>query len=179
MVGKLFFNIIQTKCFVLKPEKVCKKSSWWGKCVQSEWKKKAHLRDPIPYWLVFLFSIAKMSVEWDKRVLFKKMLIGTNRDFLFIAECWKLSTNMCLSPLILLYLFRKTYVLSWFPNKELILYLILQKNCFIFELRCEFFFAQRFLPILVSKKKVINNLSLWISCFMLSGACIEDFLHSK
>ncbi|XP_046640418.1 group 3 secretory phospholipase A2-like isoform X2 [Daphnia pulicaria] len=49
LVGKLFFNIIQIKCFVLKPEKVCKKSSWWGKCTQNEWKKKAHLRDPIPY----------------------------------------------------------------------------------------------------------------------------------
>lgn len=49
LVGKLFFNIIQIKCFVLKPEKVCKKSSWWGKCTQNEWKKRAHLRDPIPY----------------------------------------------------------------------------------------------------------------------------------
>ncbi|XP_057378704.1 group 3 secretory phospholipase A2-like isoform X1 [Daphnia carinata] len=49
LVGKLFFNIIQIKCFVLKPEKVCKKSSWWGKCTQNEWRKRAHLRDPIPY----------------------------------------------------------------------------------------------------------------------------------
>lgn len=45
MVGKLFFNIIQTKCFVLKPEPVCKKYSWWGKCVKNGYRKRAHLRN--------------------------------------------------------------------------------------------------------------------------------------
>jgi len=49
LVGKLFFNIIQTKCFVLKPEKMCKKTSWWGKCLKTELKKKAYIRNPIPY----------------------------------------------------------------------------------------------------------------------------------
>lgn len=32
LVGKLFFNIVQTKCFVLKPQKTCKEKTWWGKC---------------------------------------------------------------------------------------------------------------------------------------------------
>jgi len=45
MVGKLFFNIIQTKCFVLKPEKVCKKSLWWGKCLKKKIINRAYLRD--------------------------------------------------------------------------------------------------------------------------------------
>jgi len=49
IVGKVFFNVIQTKCFVLKPEKVCTKSSWWGKCLKYEVKKQAHVRDPVPY----------------------------------------------------------------------------------------------------------------------------------
>lgn len=45
MVGKLFFNIVQTKCFVLKPEAVCKQRSWWGKCERKVRRKRAHLRD--------------------------------------------------------------------------------------------------------------------------------------
>ncbi|XP_037032405.1 uncharacterized protein LOC119071570 isoform X2 [Bradysia coprophila] len=45
MVGKLFFNIVQTKCFVLKPERICKKRSWWGKCEKKVVRKRAHLRD--------------------------------------------------------------------------------------------------------------------------------------
>ena len=49
MVGKVFFNVIQTKCFVLKPEKQCRKRSWWGKCLDYGYVKTAHLRDPIPY----------------------------------------------------------------------------------------------------------------------------------
>ncbi|CAL8115534.1 unnamed protein product [Orchesella dallaii] len=48
-VGKLFFNVVQTKCFVLKPEKHCAKRSWFGKCVKFEYRKQAHLRDPTPY----------------------------------------------------------------------------------------------------------------------------------
>lgn len=44
MVGKLFFNIVQTKCFVLKPEKYCKEHSWWGSCVNEGVRKRAHLR---------------------------------------------------------------------------------------------------------------------------------------
>ncbi|CAD7087836.1 unnamed protein product [Hermetia illucens] len=45
LVGKLFFNIVQTKCFVLKPEKVCKRTSWWGKCEERSLRKRAHIRD--------------------------------------------------------------------------------------------------------------------------------------
>ncbi|XP_055314669.1 uncharacterized protein LOC129575320 isoform X1 [Sitodiplosis mosellana] len=45
MVGKLFFNIVQTKCFVLKPEKYCKSHSWWGACESEGTRKRAHLRN--------------------------------------------------------------------------------------------------------------------------------------
>lgn len=50
MVGKLFFNIVQSKCFVLKPEKTCTKRSWWGKCEKMVKRKRAHLRDNRKFW---------------------------------------------------------------------------------------------------------------------------------
>jgi hypothetical protein len=50
LIGKLFFNIVQTKCFVLKPEKLCVKRSWWGKCLKHAYRKQAYLRDNVPYW---------------------------------------------------------------------------------------------------------------------------------
>ncbi|XP_045782209.1 uncharacterized protein LOC123878878 isoform X2 [Maniola jurtina] len=49
MVGKLFFNIVQTKCFILKPVKVCTHRSWWGKCLGRGVMKQAFLRDNLPY----------------------------------------------------------------------------------------------------------------------------------
>jgi secretory phospholipase A2 len=49
MVGKLFFNVVQTKCFVLKNEKVCKKYSWWGKCLRYKRQKQAYLRDNLSF----------------------------------------------------------------------------------------------------------------------------------
>uniref|UniRef100_A0A224XFH7 Phospholipase A2 n=1 Tax=Panstrongylus lignarius TaxID=156445 RepID=A0A224XFH7_9HEMI len=49
LVGKLFFNVVQTKCFVLKAEKICTKRSWWGKCQKHEYKKLAHIRNNLSY----------------------------------------------------------------------------------------------------------------------------------
>ncbi|KAI8426995.1 hypothetical protein MSG28_014644 [Choristoneura fumiferana] len=49
MVGKLFFNVVQTRCFVLKPVKSCTRRSWWGRCLQREYTKHAYLRDNLPY----------------------------------------------------------------------------------------------------------------------------------
>ncbi|XP_053679159.1 uncharacterized protein LOC128730151 [Anopheles nili] len=45
LVGKLFFNIVQMKCFVLKPVTVCEKRSFWGKCEKKSRRKRAFLRD--------------------------------------------------------------------------------------------------------------------------------------
>ncbi|XP_026314349.1 uncharacterized protein LOC113226054 [Hyposmocoma kahamanoa] len=49
MVGKVFFNVVQTKCFVLKPVKMCTQRSWWGKCLRRGYMKQAFLRDNLPY----------------------------------------------------------------------------------------------------------------------------------
>ncbi|KAL0852850.1 hypothetical protein ABMA27_012648 [Loxostege sticticalis] len=49
MVGKLFFNVVQTKCFVLKPVKICTQRSWWGRCLRRGYTKQAFLRDNLPY----------------------------------------------------------------------------------------------------------------------------------
>lgn len=44
LVGKLFFNVMQMKCFVFKPETVCTKKSWWGTCERKGRRKRAVLR---------------------------------------------------------------------------------------------------------------------------------------
>ncbi|XP_044252995.1 uncharacterized protein LOC123003971 isoform X3 [Tribolium madens] len=49
LVGKLFFNVVQTKCFVIKPRKICVKSTWWGQCEKYKHIKQAILRDNLPY----------------------------------------------------------------------------------------------------------------------------------
>ncbi|KAJ0169841.1 hypothetical protein K1T71_014447 [Dendrolimus kikuchii] len=49
MVGKLFFNVVQTKCFILKRVKACTRRSWWGKCIEKRYTKQAFLRDNLPY----------------------------------------------------------------------------------------------------------------------------------
>lgn len=48
-VGKLFFNMIQSKCFILKPESVCVQKTWWGECTKYEYTKTAILKDNQPY----------------------------------------------------------------------------------------------------------------------------------
>nr|XP_012222494.1 PREDICTED: uncharacterized protein LOC105672262 isoform X2 [Linepithema humile]XP_012222495.1 PREDICTED: uncharacterized protein LOC105672262 isoform X2 [Linepithema humile] len=48
-IGKIFFDVLQSKCFVLKPQKVCVKRSWWGKCLHYEYRKQAYVRDNVPY----------------------------------------------------------------------------------------------------------------------------------
>lgn len=48
-IGKIFFDVLRTKCFVLKSQKVCTKRSWWGKCHHHEYRKQAYIRDNVPY----------------------------------------------------------------------------------------------------------------------------------
>lgn len=48
-VGKLFFNVVQTKCFILKPETICVKRTAKGECLEYEYRKTAHLKDNLPY----------------------------------------------------------------------------------------------------------------------------------
>lgn len=49
LVGKLFFNVVQMKCFVLKTEKNCVKRSWWGRCLKHEKQLTAHMKDVLTY----------------------------------------------------------------------------------------------------------------------------------
>ncbi|XP_013397180.1 uncharacterized protein LOC106163978 [Lingula anatina] len=46
MVGRMYFNVIQMKCFIFKRERVCKKKSWWGKCIKYGRRKIAYIRSP-------------------------------------------------------------------------------------------------------------------------------------
>ncbi|KAK9752815.1 Phospholipase A2 [Popillia japonica] len=48
IVGKIFFNWVQTKCFVIKRKRLC--AEWEGtKCVKKQTVKKAVLRTNLPY----------------------------------------------------------------------------------------------------------------------------------
>ncbi|KAK0085204.1 hypothetical protein PV325_005617 [Microctonus aethiopoides] len=49
LIGKIFFDYTQTKCFILKPNKVCLRTSWWGKCERYKYRKQAILRKNIAY----------------------------------------------------------------------------------------------------------------------------------
>ncbi|XP_065156217.1 uncharacterized protein GIIIspla2 isoform X2 [Atheta coriaria] len=44
VVGKIFFNIVQTKCFVIKKKPVCRERTWRGKCIKKKSIKQAVLR---------------------------------------------------------------------------------------------------------------------------------------
>ena len=48
-VGRLFFNLIQTPCFVLETETVCTEKTWWGKCIKEEEREIAKAKVPRPY----------------------------------------------------------------------------------------------------------------------------------
>ena len=48
-VGRIFFNVIRTQCYIYKMEKVCLERTWWGKCTKEETLKKAEWREIMPY----------------------------------------------------------------------------------------------------------------------------------
>ncbi|KAJ6216531.1 hypothetical protein RDWZM_007688 [Blomia tropicalis] len=49
LVGKIFFNVVQTKCFMFQMDEICQDRSWWGTCVTSKRRKRAVFRDPMTY----------------------------------------------------------------------------------------------------------------------------------
>ncbi|XP_053211946.1 group 3 secretory phospholipase A2-like [Panonychus citri] len=49
LVGKMFFNIVQTKCFIFTKESTCKRRSWWGKCIKMGKIRKAVIKDGLNY----------------------------------------------------------------------------------------------------------------------------------
>ncbi|KAL8580979.1 hypothetical protein ACOMHN_017545 [Nucella lapillus] len=44
MVGKIFFNVVGSKCFKFTRERACKRRDWWGKCKKYGFTKVAHPR---------------------------------------------------------------------------------------------------------------------------------------
>ncbi|XP_013107965.1 group 3 secretory phospholipase A2 [Stomoxys calcitrans] len=44
-IGQLFFNMVQTQCFILAKEKVCHERAADGSCAQEHTKQKAYLRN--------------------------------------------------------------------------------------------------------------------------------------
>ncbi|KAF7489107.2 Group 3 secretory phospholipase A2 [Sarcoptes scabiei] len=49
LVGKIFFNVVKTKCFMFKIDDVCMERSWWGSCLETKRRKRAVFRDPMTY----------------------------------------------------------------------------------------------------------------------------------
>ena len=49
IVANLFFNILNTKCFVFKMQKVCERANWWGRCVEKREQPVAVWREPVAY----------------------------------------------------------------------------------------------------------------------------------
>lgn len=49
LVGKIYFNVVETKCFMFQMEEVCNERSWWGSCLSSKRRKRAVFREPMTY----------------------------------------------------------------------------------------------------------------------------------
>jgi len=53
MVGRVFFNVVGTKCFVLRVRRdsQCVERAWWGGCVRHEMvnNQYAELRGPLSF----------------------------------------------------------------------------------------------------------------------------------
>ncbi|XP_014471251.1 PREDICTED: uncharacterized protein LOC106742622 isoform X2 [Dinoponera quadriceps] len=48
-IGKIFFDVLQTKCFVFKKQKICLKLNGQGNCARHIYRKQAYTRDNVPY----------------------------------------------------------------------------------------------------------------------------------
>jgi len=49
IVGNLFFNLANIPCFIFQMSEVCTKWSFWGRCLDYEYKETAVWRKPFPY----------------------------------------------------------------------------------------------------------------------------------
>lgn len=48
-IGKIFFDVLRTKCFVLKTHKICLQRNQKNNCVRHEYRKQAYIRDNVSY----------------------------------------------------------------------------------------------------------------------------------
>ncbi|OTF76467.1 hypothetical protein BLA29_002062 [Euroglyphus maynei] len=49
LVGKIYFNVVKTKCFMFKMDEMCIDSTWWGNCIETKRRKRAVFREPMEY----------------------------------------------------------------------------------------------------------------------------------
>ncbi|XP_060079253.1 uncharacterized protein LOC132558675 [Ylistrum balloti] len=49
LIGRIYFNIMGSKCFTVKMEDVCVRRSWWGRCEKYEQKKSVQIEEQEPY----------------------------------------------------------------------------------------------------------------------------------
>lgn len=49
LVGRVFFDMVRTECFMFVKKKVCHRWDWWGKCKKYGVEKRAVLREPLPW----------------------------------------------------------------------------------------------------------------------------------
>lgn len=117
-VGKLFFNSVQTKCFVLKPESICLKKTWWGHCLEYEYRKVAVMKDNQSYWkkkttmelkwnMIFGSTGRKSPVSWsDAGILSVFFFFFHSWVFTILVSWVPESINFWLSVLCFLFILR-------------------------------------------------------------------------
>ncbi|KAH9417052.1 hypothetical protein DERP_013166 [Dermatophagoides pteronyssinus] len=49
LVGKIYFNVVKTKCFMFKMDDMCTDRTWWGNCIETKRRKRAVFREPMEY----------------------------------------------------------------------------------------------------------------------------------
>lgn len=49
LVGKIYFNVVKTKCFMFKMDDMCIDRTWWGNCIETKRRKRAIFREPMEY----------------------------------------------------------------------------------------------------------------------------------
>ncbi|KAH3752588.1 uncharacterized protein LOC127847724 [Dreissena polymorpha] len=49
MIGKIYFNILGSKCFTFSEEEVCVERSWWGRCLRYESQQTALLESQVAF----------------------------------------------------------------------------------------------------------------------------------
>ncbi|XP_033747321.1 uncharacterized protein LOC117332499 [Pecten maximus] len=49
LIGRIYFNIMGSKCFNVVMEDVCVRRSWWGRCEEYEQQKTVKIEDQEPY----------------------------------------------------------------------------------------------------------------------------------
>ena len=49
MIGKIYFNILGSKCFHFQETEVCAERSWWGLCQKYETQTVAEVKNQVSY----------------------------------------------------------------------------------------------------------------------------------